>query len=105
MTDFDGERFMIKVRLLAACNNLVHDNRMDNCDVTVCQTPHVFSDSPGIYRAVSKFLKIFNFESTENDPKNVDQVLRLNMNGKRESFFVVIWGFRNSSKLHPCLTS
>ena len=25
MTDFDGEMFMIEVRLLAGCKNLVHD--------------------------------------------------------------------------------
>ena len=36
------------VRLLAARKNLFHDNRVAKCDVTVRQTPHVISDSPGI---------------------------------------------------------
>ena len=48
MTDFDGEWFMILVRLLAARKNLVQGNRVAPCDATVRQTPHVFSDSPGI---------------------------------------------------------
>ena len=47
MTDFDGEKFKIYVRLLATRKNLVHVNRMAKCGVTVRQTPHVFSDSPG----------------------------------------------------------
>ena len=46
MTDFDGERFMIKVRFLAVWKNLVHENQVTKCNVTVHQTPHVFSDSP-----------------------------------------------------------
>ena len=48
MTDFDWEWFMIEVRLLATRKNLVYDNRVAQCDATVRQTPHVFSDSPGI---------------------------------------------------------
>ena len=39
---------MIQVRLLAAWKNLVHDDRVAQCDATVRQTPHVFSDSPGM---------------------------------------------------------
>ena len=34
-TDFDGEKFMIQVRLLAAWKNLVHiNNRMAKCHFT-----------------------------------------------------------------------
>ena len=33
MTDFDSERFMIQVRLLAALRNLVNDNGVAKCDV------------------------------------------------------------------------
>ena len=32
---------------MAARKNLVHDGRVAQCDATVRQTPHVFSDSPG----------------------------------------------------------
>ena len=45
---FDGERFTISVRLFATQKNLVHDNWIAKCDATVCQTPHIFSDSPCI---------------------------------------------------------
>ena len=48
MTDFDGEMFMIYVRIFVVSKNLVHDNRMAKCDVKVSQTPHIFFDSPGI---------------------------------------------------------
>ena len=49
VTDFDGERFMIQVRLLAGYKNLVHDNQVAKCDITVCQTPNVFFNSPSLY--------------------------------------------------------
>ena len=49
MTDFDGKRFMIEVRPLALWKKFFYSNRMAKFDVTVRQTPHVFSDSPGIY--------------------------------------------------------
>ena len=45
MKDFDGKRFMIKVRLLAAWKNLVHDNWVAKFDVTVRQRPQVFSEN------------------------------------------------------------
>ena len=48
MTNFQGERSMIPVELLGACKDLVQGNQVVKCDVTVCQTLHVFSESPGI---------------------------------------------------------
>ena len=45
MTGFDGERFMIYVRLLAARKNFFHDNRVAKSDVTKQRT--FFSDLPG----------------------------------------------------------
>ena len=48
MTYFDWERIMIKVGLLAARKNLVHDDRVAKCNVTVRQMRHIFSDSLGI---------------------------------------------------------
>ena len=49
MTDFDGKRFMIQVRLLAGCKNIVRDNQVAKCDITVCQTPKFFFNSPSLY--------------------------------------------------------
>ena len=66
MTDFNGERFMIKVILLAVGKNLVHDNWMAKCDVKVRQTLHVLSDSPGIecIESISFFiLMIYSFDT------------------------------------------
>ena len=42
MTDLDGETFVIYVRRLAVRENLVHDNWVATCDVTICQTLHLF---------------------------------------------------------------
>ena len=39
---------MNEVRLLAERKNLVHDDQVAQCHATVRQTPHVFSDSPGM---------------------------------------------------------
>ena len=47
MADFDVKRLMIEVKPLASWKKFVHGNRMVKFDVTVRQTPHVFSDSPG----------------------------------------------------------
>ena len=42
------------------------------------------------------FLKIVDFETTENDSKNVDQMFYgFTMNGQRKNVFVVIRGFRS----------
>ena len=46
MTNFDGEKFMIYIRLLPAQKYLGHDVRVVKCDVTVRQMRHVF-DSTG----------------------------------------------------------
>ena len=44
MIDFDGERFMIKVRLLATRKNLFCDNQVAKCVVRqVRETPPIFS--------------------------------------------------------------
>ena len=48
MMDVSDSPVVPGVRLLAAQKNLVPDNRVAKCGVTVRQTPHVFSDSPGI---------------------------------------------------------
>ena len=47
-------------------------------------------------RSYNRVSQIFDFENTENDPENVNQIfLRVNMNGQREKDFVVNWGFRS----------
>ena len=56
---FQWERFMIQVRLLAAWKNLVHNDRMAPCDATVQQTPHFFAESPGT-------MKNFSYYVTQN---------------------------------------
>ena len=33
-----------------------------------------FFETPGIYLAILEFLKIFDFENTENNPRDVDQI-------------------------------
>ena len=57
MTGFDGERFMMgKVRLLAARKNLVYDNWVTKCDVTVHQTPHIFLTHPVVLQITDPML-------------------------------------------------
>ena len=45
-TDFNGEMFMISVRLLAARKNLVHDIQAAKCDSTIRQWPTFFLIHP-----------------------------------------------------------
>ena len=56
---------MIEVRLLAAWKNLVHNDRKTQCNATVLQTPHVFSDSPGIHSS-NQVYGIENFRKNQN---------------------------------------
>ena len=42
MTDFDGD-------FLAWCKNIVYDHQVAKCDITVRQTPNIFSNLPSLY--------------------------------------------------------
>ena len=60
VTHFNGEGFMIKVRLSATRDTLVYDNCVAQRDMTVSHTPRVFLTQPVKFRIISVLLGTYD---------------------------------------------